>query len=34
LIDTRSNWAAYVRVSREGYEGRSLWRHLAEEDEE
>ncbi|MEX2381193.1 MAG: ImmA/IrrE family metallo-endopeptidase [Opitutales bacterium] len=33
LINPDANWAAYVRVSRAGYEGRSSWRHLEEEDQ-
>jgi Zn-dependent peptidase ImmA (M78 family) len=33
LIDTRSDWAAYIRISRCDYEGRSVWRHLPEEEE-
>jgi Zn-dependent peptidase ImmA (M78 family) len=33
LVDARSDWAAFVRVSRRNYEGRSAWRHLPEEDD-
>ena len=33
LFEADGPWAAYIRVSRQGYEGRSLWRHLEEEEE-
>lgn len=33
-FETPSGWAAFVRVSRRGYEGRSVFRHLEEIDDE
>jgi len=34
LFDTQSEWAAFVRITRREYEGRSAWRHLPEDNDE